>query len=137
MVCTPEYILCCLYGALRPLRLSAHYEAHGGACGGSTAAEDGSEGGSEAGEGMEALGELFDDTNELAADALVFGAAEADYEEEDWGWADLNAAAPVPGMPGERPLPRILLPSQFHRLSSELATFVRPVEMHCRVAVVE
>lgn len=89
----------------------------GGAGGGSTAAEDGSEGGSEAGEGMGALGELFDDTNEQAADALVFGAAEADYEQEDWGWSDLNAAAAVPGnagpgqTPGERPLSRILLPS--------------------------
>lgn len=73
----------------------------GSAGGDSAAGEGGSDAGSEVGEGMGALGDNFDETNELAADALVFSAAEADYEQEDWGWGDLTAAAGPAQAPGE------------------------------------
>lgn len=63
--------------------------------GSSAVADGGSDSDSGTGEAMGALGDIFDDTNELAADALVFCAAEGDYEQEDWGWGD-DSTASVP-----------------------------------------
>lgn len=61
--------------------------------GSSAVADRGSDSDSGPGEVMGALGGIFDDTNELAADALVFCAAEGDYEQEDWGWGDESTAS--------------------------------------------
>ena len=44
--------------------------------------------GSDDGDAMSTLGGLFDAGQELPADALVFTAADADYEQKDWGWGD-------------------------------------------------